>query len=520
MNCIRSTAVVYLTIGWLLLCSNTVWAQYDLYLSNATGDPGSSADIQVLLDNNGDDIQGWSFGVCHDGLSLSLTAVVDGATTSTVKNGAPPDFNQVNVISTQGFTVGVVVCFTGCAVLPSATTGNELNVATYVLIGANGSSTSVDFCATLGNPPMEILVVVGGQSFLPSTSSGTVSIADCDVAPDAPTSLSCSIAQNNCQCAATLEWDAPSGPISDIEIWVEGNLVNIVPATTQSATISLPQSGSNGVCIRSRCGDLFSQFVCCTVVCDVDDCNNNGVPDFCDLAQGALDCNDNGALDECEIASGASPDCNGNNIPDECEYSTAADCNSNGVLDECDILIGISQDCNTNTIPDECEIAGGTAADCNSNGIPDTCDYSSETDCNSNGLIDQCDILLGVSEDCDENEVPDECDIAAGAPDTDGDGIPDICAGQNFIRGECNGDDSITIADAIFLLGFLFNSGPAPTCQDACDINDDSGIDIGGGVYLLAYLFSAGPNPQNPFPTCGPDPTEDLLGCESFGGCP
>ncbi|MEO2159411.1 MAG: hypothetical protein ABGX31_08755, partial [bacterium] len=90
---------------------------------------------------------------------------------------------------------------------------------------------------------------------------------------------------------------------------------------------------------------------------------------------------------------------------------------------------------------------------------------------------------------------------------------------QNFIRGECNGDDSISIADAIFLLGFLFNSGPAPTCHDACDINDDSGIDISDGVYLLAYLFSAGPNPQNPFPTCGPDPTEDLLGCESFGGC-
>ncbi|MDC3252039.1 hypothetical protein OAU96_03950, partial [Planctomycetota bacterium] len=310
MNCIRSTAVAYLTIGWLLLCSNTVWAQYDLYLSNATGVPGSSADIQVLLDNNGDDISGWSFGACHDGLALSLTAVVDGATIATVKNGAPPDFNQVNVYSDQGFTVGVVICFTGCAVLPSATTGNELNVATYDLIGANGSSTSVDFCNTLvTGSQVETVIVVNGTSVVPTTTSGTVSILACAVTPDAPTSLTCSIAQNNCQCAATLEWNAPSGPIFDIEIWVEGNLVNIVPATTQSATISLPQSGSNGVCIRSRCGDLFSQFVCCTVVCDVDDCNNNGVPDFCDLAQCAIDCNGNGEIDECEIASGASPDC-------------------------------------------------------------------------------------------------------------------------------------------------------------------------------------------------------------------
>jgi len=157
---------------------------------------------------------------------------------------------------------------------------------------------------------------------------------------------------------------------------------------------------------------------------------------------------------------------------------------------------------------------------------------------------------LGVSEDCDINGIPDECDIAAGAADADGDGIPDVCAGQNFIRGECNGDDSITIADAIFLLGFLFNSGPAPTCQDACDINDDSGIDIGDGVYLLAYLFNDGFTPgcldaadtnddggvnisdavtllavlfsgaaplPEPVGSCGQDPTDDALECEDSG---
>jgi len=39
-------------------------------------------------------------------------------------------------------------------------------------------------------------------------------------------------------------------------------------------------------------------------------------------------------------------------------------------------------------------------------------------------------------------------------------------------------------------------------------------------VYLLAYLFNSCPNPADPFPTCGPDPTDDLLGCENFGVCP
>ncbi len=44
------------------------------------------------------------------------------------------------------------------------------------------------------------------------------------------------------------------------------------------------------------------------------DCNNNGVPDFCDVLEGdSEDCNENLVPDECE------PDQNGNGIPDDCE---------------------------------------------------------------------------------------------------------------------------------------------------------------------------------------------------------
>ena len=141
----KSTKIAF-TLALALLLGAPAFAQYDLSLSSAAGAPGSSADLQVLLDNNGDPIQGWSFGVCHDGLALSLTEVIDGAATSTVNEGGSPDFNQVNVVSDQGFTVGVVVCFVGCATLPTGTTGNELNVASYELLGEAGSSTSVDFC--------------------------------------------------------------------------------------------------------------------------------------------------------------------------------------------------------------------------------------------------------------------------------------------------------------------------------------------------------------------------------------
>ncbi|MCH8251246.1 MAG: FG-GAP repeat protein [Planctomycetes bacterium] len=57
------------------------------------------------------------------------------------------------------------------------------------------------------------------------------------------------------------------------------------------------------------------------------------------------------------------------------EYiSEVNDCNDNGTRDECDIASGTSQDCNENEVPDECDIADGTSQDDNGNGVPDECE--------------------------------------------------------------------------------------------------------------------------------------------------
>ncbi|MCB9865506.1 MAG: M4 family metallopeptidase [Phycisphaerales bacterium] len=62
------------------------------------------------------------------------------------------------------------------------------------------------------------------------------------------------------------------------------------------------------------------------------------------------------------------------------------DCNANGVPDDCDLAEGASLDCDANGVPDECDAA---IDDCNTNGIPDIC----EPDCDSNGTIDACEIV-------------------------------------------------------------------------------------------------------------------------------
>lgn len=116
--------------------------------------------------------------------------------------------------------------------------------------------------------------------------------------------------------------------------------------------------------------------------------------------EGTVDCNDNGIDDGQEIADGAS------------------DLDLNGRPDECD------SDCNGDGVPDAFEIATG-AEDCDGNGVPDGCE--SFADCDSDGVADACAISAGLVADCNGNGVPDACDIATGVQDEDGDGIPDAC---------------------------------------------------------------------------------------------
>ena len=131
-----------------------------------------------------------------------------------------------------------------------------------------------------------------------------------------------------------------------------------------------------------------------------------------------IDCNNNGVDDGCDIANGTSNDDNANGVPDECEFT---DCNNNGVADEDDIANGTSDDCNGNSVPDECDLAGGDGTvDCNDNGVIDECEKFD--DCNGNGIPDECEEFG----DCNDNGIPDECE---DLQDWDGNGVPDACEG-------------------------------------------------------------------------------------------
>ncbi len=59
--------------------------------------------------------------------------------------------------------------------------------------------------------------------------------------------------------------------------------------------------------------------------------------------------------------------------------------------------------------------------------------------------------------------------------------------------GDINGDGPIDTGDIIWLINYIFRSGPAPI--QTGDINASGDVNVADAVYLINYLFGAGPRP-------------------------
>ena len=421
----------------LFLSAPAFGQQYDLSITSGSGAPGSALDLQVVLDNNGDDIQGWSFGACHDGGALSLTAVEDGAGTLVVKNGSAPDFNQVNVDAGTGFTVGVVICFTGCAALDAGTQGTELNVASYDLVGAAGSTTSVDFCNTLGSPSVDVLVVVAGQSVTPNQTSGTVEL----VAGPPPFSYS---AGNY-----DVDYDGNTGEVS----------FTATPSITENPDNPGFPSETQGFSMGLSHDDSL-------------------------MSIDSIDWNSDLGFD---------PDFAGTNLL------------ANGWT------IGVVYSfTGASTLAFDTETAVLNAG------------YSANAAALA-GLLDPTSTGLSWDNGLGSPPVANVVVVGGGSIEADllDGGVtlfpqyapPDV----PFIRGNCNGDDDLDIADGIWILNDLFQGGPSGTCLEACDANDDDFMDAADAIFVISYRLLSGPVPSAPWPDCG---TIEGADCEATSYCP
>ncbi|MFH2055077.1 MAG: M43 family zinc metalloprotease [bacterium] len=68
----------------------------------------------------------------------------------------------------------------------------------------------------------------------------------------------------------------------------------------------------------------------------------------------------------------------------------------------------------------------------------------------------------------------------------------------DYICGDCNDDEIANITDAVYLVNYIFNFGPAPIPLAAGDVNCDGVPNITDAVYLIQFIFSDGPPPCDP----------------------
>ena len=99
----------------------------------------------------------------------------------------------------------------------------------------------------------------------------------------------------------------------------------------------------------------------------------------------------------------------------------------------------------------------------------------------------------------------------------------DVTVLHNYVRGDCTGDASVNLTDAVYSLSYLFGvPGTAPPeCARACDADASGSLNILDPVTTLQSLFGPMPTPLAPPNTCGVDGLPSLpLDCVEVPQCP
>jgi len=67
-----------------------------------------------------------------------------------------------------------------------------------------------------------------------------------------------------------------------------------------------------------------------------------------------------------------------------------------------------------------------------------------------------------------------------------------------YLCGDANGDEAANLADAVYIINYVFKGGPAPDPLCVADANDDDAANLADAVHLVNYVFKGGPPPAEP----------------------
>ena len=61
--------------------------------------------------------------------------------------------------------------------------------------------------------------------------------------------------------------------------------------------------------------------------------------------------------------------------------------------------------------------------------------------------------------------------------------------------GDVTKDGTVDVNDVIYLLNYLYKSGPVPDPLRLGDLTEDCLVDVGDIIFLINYLYKSGPPP-------------------------
>lgn len=435
---LRARALLFailMSVAW----TSISWGQnpdYQLSVTSTSGDTGDVVNVEVLLDNLGAGLEGWSFGVCQDPADLTLVGAVIGSASATVNLGGPPEFYSLDEY-TEGFTVGAVVCTLSCATLNPGT-DLQLNTASYQIESLAPATLPLEICNTLGVPPVSVVVVTNSLSEIPVQTDGQV-----EVLGPIPRLFGFVVP------GSTAVYDPGDGIGSfDVPLFIAELPSNpTFPNGVQGFTMSL------------ECDPAFVTPTGVTIGASLQSLNGGMGPDLFlpTLAANGI------AL---EVTTAASP----------VDYLIA-----NGPQD----VAAVQFDTNATNLLN------------NAFGVTTTLSWTDNIVGMSTNSISVGGAITGLT-------------LQSGSLLLD----PE----EQLLRGDANDDGSVDIADALTILGVLFNAGVV-VCVETTDTNDSGSTDIADAVTLLDLLFNMGADLPAPFPDCGFDPTGPTT-CPSFQSCP
>ncbi|MEM7163910.1 MAG: hypothetical protein AAF581_00515 [Planctomycetota bacterium] len=422
---------------------------------------GETACAQIVLDNMSGDVQGIVLAIEHDP-GLILKSINTGAATAGAEFVVDTILNGSN-----GGTLGIVMDFNPPFLGQTIPMGSGNHVADFCYCcvshpvddgdpltddATTHSLTFVD--GVLGSPPLDNVIVLVGLSLGTIQNNGEMR---CLPAPLEDTCFSCGALDSEGNLETNCLQGEPGETVEVCFFWKD--------ATDNVAAFQL------GIC-----WDNTTDFSVCNDPCF-------------DISGTILE------------AVGA-------------EFVNCSVDNANG-----DMIVGILLDFlppfDRQTVPPTADwLKIGSVSFC----------LDPATPCGSQNNITFCDTADGLGNVPTHNLVTVWREVPEGSGNyilTDVQGFPTVgcCIEVNperrFVRGNCNNDpqNKVTITDAATVLAVQFQGVPVG-CLDACDVNDDGKINLADAVYLLNYLFKSGPPhnspaPPSPFPTQGTDTTVD-----------